>query len=124
MPTRLITSVLSSKSKAPSYDGLLCVCFCALTFAHRARCAAAILFRATALIRRRAGFAARGGFVFAHLARWAAAILARVAAENLRRLRLGCGGRPAFPRPVESRPSIAAIARSIWSRSAVSSATI
>ena len=45
-------------------------------------------------------------FAFAHLARWAAAILARVAAENLRRLRIALGGRPAFLRPVEFRPSM------------------
>ena len=94
----------------------------ALTFAHRARCAAAILFRAAWLILR-AGLAAWAGFAFAHRARWAAAILARVAAENVRRFRMALGGRPSLRRPVEFRPSIAAIARSIWSRSAVSSAT-
>ena len=63
-------------------------------------------------------------FAFAHRLRWAAAIVARVAAENVRRLRVACGGRPALGCPVEFRPSIAAIARSMRLRSAFSSSRI
>ena len=37
------------------YAAFFCACCCALTFAHRTRCAAAILFRAARLTRR-AGF--------------------------------------------------------------------
>ena len=97
-----------------------CAFACALTFAHRARWAAAIRLRAAWLIRR--GRLVAVGLAFAHRARWEAAILARVAAENVRRLRVGCGVPPTLLRPVEFRPSIAAIARSMRSRSARSSA--
>ena len=80
-----------------------------------------IFLRAAALILR-TGLDAWDCFAFAHRARWAAAILARVAAENVRRLRIALGGLPALLRPVEFRPPIAAIARSMRSRSARSSA--
>lgn len=68
------------------YNAFVCA-FCALTLAHRARCAAAILLRA-ALLMRRAGLDALACFTFAHRARWADAILARVAAEKERRFRV------------------------------------
>jgi len=64
-----------------------CAYCCALTFAHRARCAAAIFLRAARLILR-TGLDAWDCFAFAHRARWAAAILARPAAL-MRRRRLG-----------------------------------
>ena len=65
-------------------------CFWAFNFAHRARCAAAILFRAEADILRFPRCCLLS-FNFAHLARWAAAILAREAAD----LRRPCVLRPA-----------------------------
>ena len=62
------------------YAELFCVCFCALAFAQRARCAAAILFRAARLILR-TGLETLARLAFAHRARWAAAILALAAAD-------------------------------------------
>jgi len=98
----------------------------ALTFAHRARCAAAIFFRAARLILR-AGLAAWTGFAFAHRARWAAAILARPAALMRRRLGLAevctvLGGRPRLG--CVEMPFKALMALSSRFRSAVSTATI
>src|SRR5437763_16142817 len=56
---------------------------CALAFAHRARCAAAIFFRAAWLMVRAGGddFAP---LAFAHRSLWAAAILSRSAADSVR----------------------------------------
>jgi len=85
-----------------------------------------IFLRAAALILR-TGLDARACFAFAHRARWAAAIRARPAAlmlPRLRAFRAALGGRPTLRRPVEFRPSIALIARSMRSRSAFSSVTI
>jgi hypothetical protein len=56
---------------------------CALTLAQRARCAAAILFRADWLMVR-TGAGPAGPFAFAHRALWAAAIFRRAAAETVR----------------------------------------
>jgi len=101
----------------------------ALTFAHRARCAAAILFRAARLIRR-TGFDALARFIFPCAQRCFSSrdSFLRAAALMRRRPRLlgaaTAAGLPPLRRPVEFRPSIAAIARSSRSRSARSSARI
>jgi hypothetical protein len=56
--------------------------FCCLTFAQRARCAAAILLRPARLIVRTGASTDR--FVFAHRAFWASEIFLRAAADNVR----------------------------------------
>ncbi len=85
-----------------------------------------IFLRAAALILR-TGLDAWDCFTFAHRTRRAAAILALAAALNRPRLRgfsAALGGRPTLRCPVELMASIAVIARSMRSRSALSSARI
>jgi hypothetical protein len=72
-----------------NYSLVLHHLFAAFAFAHRARCAAAILFRAATDIVRFLGIATTFvllpfALAFAHRAFWAAAILARPVAESLR----------------------------------------
>ena len=105
------------------YADFVCACRWAFTFAHRALCAAAILFRAARLILRN-GLDALACLAVAHRARWATAILARVVAENVRRFRATLGGRPTLGRPVELTASSAEIAWSMRPRSPRSSARI
>jgi len=104
----------------------------ALTFAHRARWAAAI-FRRAALLMRRAGLEAREGLAFdlgfilpcAQRCFVSRDIFLRAAAlmrPGLGAFRAAFGGRPTLRCPVELTASIAEMASSIRSRSARSSA--
>jgi hypothetical protein len=113
---------------AVARDGLSYAAFFRFIFPCAQRCFSSrdSFLRAAALILR-TGLDARDCFAFAHRARWAAAILARPAAlmrSRLRGMAAALGGRPALPRPVEFKPSIAAIARSMRPRSVLSSAII
>jgi len=118
--------VLATLSHADYATLLFARCW-ALTFAHRARCAAAIFFRAARLIRR-AGFNALACFILPCAQRCfssrdnflRAAALMR---PRRRAFRAVPGGRP-LRRPDELTASIAEIACSRRSRSARSSARI
>jgi len=95
-------------------------CYWALIFAHRARCAAAIFFRAARLIRLTgleawAGFAFALGFILPCAQRCFISrdIFLRAAAlirPRLRTFRAALGGRPTLRRPVELTASSAEIA--------------
>src|SRR5271169_1335835 len=98
----------------------------ALTFAQRARCAAAIFFRAARLILR-TGFDALACFIFPCARRCVIRrdILLRAAAlmrPRLRGIAAALGGRPTLGCPVELTALSAEIARSMRLRSALSSA--